>query len=232
MRAEVTLFFVALCAVALPSAPSPRRQVAHRALARGAGRRRVGPDLVAFGGQRRAQRHRREALPLVLELVARELRSGVTISQAFEHVAATADEVLDLDSLVDRLRNGQLIGPAIDWWVARFDPADAALVGGVFHLGTETGTAIADALDRAIAGLRARAELADEILALTAQSRASALLVAVAPLGFGVVLLVAEPDAAAFLFTSGLGFACLVIGLTLDAVGFWWMHRLVERISA
>ena len=168
----------------------------------------------------------------MLELVARELRSGVTISQAFENVVRTADDTLELDGLVDRLHNGELIGPAIDWWVVRLASADAALVAGVFHLGTETGTAIADALERATAGIRARAELADEILALTAQSRASALLIAVAPVGFGAVLLLAEPAAAAFLFTSALGLACLALGLTLDAIGFWWMHRLVARISA
>lgn len=231
MPAETIVVFLAVCVAGLPAHP------AARSLAGVTPRTRDRPHLalvwvVAVATRRRIARSRREALPLVLELLARELRSGVTMTQAFENVASTADVTLDLDVVVARLHDGELVGPAIDWWVSRFDPGDAALVAGVFHLGAETGTAIADALDRAVSGIRARTELADEIGSLTAQSRASAMLVALAPVGFGGVLIVAEPTAVTFLFTSGLGVVCLGAGLTLDAIGFWWMYRLVARVAS
>jgi len=168
---------------------------------------------------------------LALELLARELRSGVSIVRAFEHVAPIVDPVLEMPVVVERLRQGSMLAPAIDWWVDRFDAEDGLVVAAVFHLGTETGTAIAGALDRAAASIRTRSELSAEVAALTAQSRASAILVGAAPVGFGLLLTVAEPSAISFLFGSVSGLACLVIGLGLDALGFWWMRRLVARVA-
>lgn len=232
MRPEAVVVFVVLCAVGLPLAPRPRRptEPATPTSPVGPARHRASRfrDVV---GRRRLVSRRRDALPLTLELLARELRSGLTILPAFEHVAAHADPSLDLPALVDRLRHGAGLTTAVDWWAGRFDPDDASVIAGVFHLGTETGTAVAGALDRAAAGIRARGELAAEVRALTAQSRASAVMVGCAPLGFGALLAVAEPSAVSFLFGSALGLACLAAGLLLDALGFWWMHRLVARVA-
>lgn len=229
VRAEVLLVFTALCAAGLPSTRGPRRTsepgVSSASTTARAGRLR---ELL---GRRRLLRTRCEALPLALELLARELRSGVTIVFAFEHVALTADPALDVPALVERLRHGSGLAPAVDWWVARFDDEDASVIAGVFHLGTETGTAVADALDRAAASIRARSELSAEVSALTAQSRASAVMVGAAPVGFGLLLAFAEPSAMSFLFGSVSGLACLIVGLGLDAAGFWWMQRLVARVA-
>lgn len=229
MRPEPIMVFVLACAVGLPLAPGPR-SLRKPLGAMGSRSDRLGSIRDALG-RRRLVRHRRQALPLALELLARELRSGVTILVALDHVAANSDPVLDLPALVERLRHGAGVTTAVDWWVKRFDDEDASVIAGVFHLGTETGTAVAGALDRAAAGIRARRELAAEVHALTAQSRASAGMVGAAPLGFGAVLCFAEPSAVSFLFGSAAGLACLVTGLILDALGFWWMHRLVARVA-
>lgn len=230
MRPEAAVAFVVLCAVGLPwhaparSAHGATRPPDDRLLANV--RRRAG----ALSARRGLGNRRRRAVPLVLELLARELRSGVTIAQAFRNVAPAADPALDLDLMVQRLGQGAGLTAAVDWWVTRLDRSDAAVVAGVFHLGAETGTAVADALDRAASGIRARGELSDEVRALTAQSRASAVLVGLAPLAFAAVLAAAEPASLTFLFGSPLGIGCLLVGLVLDAVGFWWMHRLVIRV--
>lgn len=229
MRPEAVAVFVLLCAAGLPLTPGPRR-LGEPPGPRSSKATRPGLFRELLGRRRLATR-RRDALPLALELLARELRSGVTILHAFDHVATTADPALDLPALVDRLHQGAGLTSAVDWWVGRFDPDDASVIAGVFHLGTETGTAVADALDRAAAGIRARGELTAEVGALTAQSRASAVMVGVAPLGFGALLALAEPSAVSFLFGSGLGIVCLITGLLLDALGFWWMHRLVARVA-
>ena len=230
MRPEAVFVFVLLCAVGLPLAPGPRTRSATSAPTESGF---DGPNRFRESfGRRRLVRRRREALPLTLELLARELRSGVTLLSALDHVATSADPSLDLPALVERLRHGAGLPTAIEWWVARFDPEDASVIAGVFHLGTETGTAVAGALDRAAAGIRARGELAAEVRALTAQSRASAVMVGAAPVGFGALLALAEPSAVSFLFGSGLGLACLTTGILLDVIGFWWMHRLVARVAA
>jgi tight adherence protein B len=36
-------------------------------------------------------------------------------------------------------------------------------------------------------------------------------------------------DPLSFLFGSPAGYACLLVGVLLDATGFWWTHHLVTR---
>lgn len=177
---------------------------------------------------RRDRRLRRDRLPLVLELVARDLRSGTTLNAALTRVARA--DGTGLAEAVGRIERGEPTVAALDRWLSTFPADDAALVGGVFQLGLRTGVATADALDRAAASLRVRHEVLAEVRALTAQSRASALVVAIAPVGFLTLVATADADASAFLFTTPGGWACLVVGLSLDAAGFWWMRRLVGRV--
>lgn len=229
MRPEAAVVFVAVCVGGLSFVPPPRRLISPPGS-------RPSPDdlrrwLSITIRRRRAARARQAALPLVLELTARELRSGATVVTALRRVAATHNDQPELSEVVDRIDRGDRVLTAIDRWVDAFHPADGALVSGVFHLGIETGSGVAGALDRAAAGIRARAELADEVRALTAQSRASAQMVALAPVGFAVVLSAAQPAALAFLVTSPEGALCLTVGLVLDAVGFRWMGRLVDGVA-
>ena len=188
------------------------------------------PGRVGRGVQgRRGERRRRTRLPLTLEVIARELRAGVTLDSALRR-AARVDET-GLAEAVARVEQGEKTIDAVDRWLAEVSPDDAALVGGVFHLGLRTGVATADALERAAISVRARHEILDEIDALTAQSRTSAVLVAAAPFGF--LLLVGSVDGAsvAFLVMDPRGWFCLLGGVTLDVVGFWWMRRLVVRLD-
>jgi len=181
------------------------------------------------GEDRRARRRRLERLPHVLELLVRELRAGATLATAVAHVAPS--DQTGLATAVVRIDQGEPVMQAMDRWLDGFPPADAAFVGGVFRLGLHTGTAMADSLDRAAEALRGRRELADEVRALTAQSQASALIVGLAPLGFLAFMGATDVGAVAFLFTEPAGWACGLIGLSLEAVGFWWMRRLVQRFD-
>jgi Flp pilus assembly protein TadB len=71
--------------------------------------------------------------------------------------------------------------------------------------------------------IRDELEVADEARALATQARASAAVVALAPVGFAVF--VAPVRAGGFL-GSGAGILIMVVGLLLDALGLWWMWRL------
>ena len=101
----------------------------------------------------------------------------------------------------------------------------------VLGLGAATGAALADALDRTAEVIRERRELASELNALTAQSRASALLVAAAPVAFLAVFGLTDPGSLGVLVTSPLGWVCLLAGIGLDGIGFWWMRRLVGTVT-
>lgn len=177
-------------------------------------------------------RHRRVRtepdLALVLELLARELRGGASLTAAMATLPPATD--LGLRNVRRRIDEGAPIGEELDRWSEGLAGTDGSLVRAVLRLGLSTGAALADALDRAAAVIRERRSLDDELRALAAQSRASATMIAVAPIGFLAVFALADPSAMTFLIATPLGWACLVAGVTLDVVGFWWMRRLVAGV--
>ena len=187
------------------------------------------PRPPAFRWRRR--RDDRAALPLALELLARELRAGATVPHAVRAVAADEACGRSLVSVVERIERGGRVIDELDRWAAASPSPDAHLARAVLQLGFTTGAALADSLDRVGATMRDRLELDDELRALTAQSRASATVLAVAPAAFLLVLGLTAPELVAPLVTTRLGWICLLAGIGLDAVGFWWMRRLVAGVD-
>jgi tight adherence protein B len=85
---------------------------------------------------------------------------------------------------------------------------------------------VARAVDRTAATLRERQELRGEVRALATQARASAAVLALAPLAFAGLVATIEPAATTFLVASPVGWACLGGGLVLELVGAVWMSRI------
>ena len=66
---------------------------------------------------------------------------------------------------------------------------------------------------------------------LSAQARVSAVTLTVAPLAFLLVIATADASVLAVVVGSGIGRTCLLVGLLLDALGWWWMRHLVKEVS-
>lgn len=184
----------------------------------------------------RAERRRRltaiSQLPEMLDVLARELRAGRNLHEAIQ-TASTLPSLhsLGLDTLVTRFASGERLVEALDRWASALNHPDGDLVRAVVSLGSVTGGALAGSMERAALTLRERAGLVDEVRVLTAQTRASAMLLFVAPIGFLVLLLMFDPASSAAVFTTGLGQLCVVLGLVLDVVGFVWMRWLVASVT-
>ena len=98
-------------------------------------------------------------------------------------------------------------------------------------LGAETGGAQARAVDGVAATVRERLAVAAELRALSSQARISALVIGLAPIGFGAFAAATDPRTAQFMLHTPAGLALLVGGLILDALGWLWMQRLA-RVAA
>ena len=196
---------------------------------------RVNPARRAPQTSRAERRRRRMAiaqLPEMLDVLARELRGGRNLHEALETAAALpALHSLGLDALVVRFASGERLVEALDRWAGALDHPDGDLVRAVVSLGSVTGGALAASMERAALTLRERAGLVDEVRVLTAQTRASALLLFVAPIGFLMLLLALDPASSTVLFATGVGQVCLVLGLVLNVCGFVWMRWLVASVT-
>ncbi len=185
-----------------------------------------------FWHRRRLVRRRVEALPIMLELVSRDLRGGATLLAAFERLARSDTPLApSVAAMVARVHRGDRLTVALDTWAHELEHADAGLVRAVLGLGHVTGAAMAEALDRAALTLRGRRELEAEVRALTSQTRASAMLISVAPVAFLGFLSLIDPSTVAFLVTSPLGWLCLILGSVLDLIGLAWMVRMSRSVA-
>ena len=190
----------------------------------------VGVSLHRSAPRRRAASSER-ALPLVLDAVARQLRAGSSLPQAVTSArppAGAAELRRSWDRLADLI---PLVGvsAAIDDWAAAEARSSVRrsvhLTSAALALAAATGGSPARAIDGVAATLRSRLAVADEVRALSAQARASAAVIAAAPVVFGALAGLTDPRTRAFL-ASPAGLGLLVAGVGLDAVGAWWMVRL------
>lgn len=188
----------------------------------------VGPPCAAHLGRHRSERRLEAALPDALDALARSLRSGASLRQAVLEVAGTTPGALgdELRRVATEVGDGVPLPDALEAWVARRPLHGVRLTAAALGLGAATGGASARAVDGLAATLRTNVAIAAEVRALSSQARLSAMVIALAPLGFTVLAASADPRAAQFLLRTPAGLLCLVAGLGLDVIGALWMRRL------
>lgn len=168
------------------------------------------------------------ALPDALEGMARALRGGASTLQALTEVAATAAGRLGLElrRAVSDIAGGVSLATALLALQQRRPEPGVRLAVAAVLLGSEAGGSHARALDGVAASVRARTGVVEEVRALGSQARLSALVIGAAPLAFAGLAVGTDQTSATFLLRTPLGLGCLALGLTLDGLGAWWMHRL------
>jgi len=182
----------------------------------GAGRRRVAAD--------------QAAVLEACDLLAAELAAGRPPGAA---LAAAAERWPPLVAAVEALRLGADVPGALRSLAAEHrGAADLRWVAGAWQVAQRSGHGLAAALERTADSLRARRRTRRLVDSELASARATARLVASLPLAVLVMGSGAGSDPWSFLLRTPLGWACLVSGLALVALGLWWIERLADRASA
>ncbi len=177
----------------------------------------------------RATRLLARSVPEALEAIARSCRAGSSVVGALAELGPDDGPAAPvLAGVATRVAHGVALRDALDGLVVEHPVAELRLAAAALLVGADTGAAPARAVDGVAATLRDRAALEREAAGLATQSRASAAVLVVAPVGFGVVAIATDPRVASFLFTGPAGWACLGAGVGLDVLGGWWMSRLVR----
>lgn len=216
------VLLTAMGSVALAHAVAPQAQ-------------RFGGDLVRRTAQHGRRNHRRRraldrSLPMICEAIAREVRAGA--SPVGGLLAATR-QLGDLDltrtglgSLALALERGVPLRAALADWGDRYQSSSLAQVIAVVCVVDEVGGRSAGAFDHVAQSLRDRVEVADEARALSAQARASAVLLTTLPPCAAFLLALIEPAAGSFLVGTAAGWTCLLAAAILLTVGWGWLRRL------
>jgi tight adherence protein B len=178
---------------------------------------------------------RRDAqLPDALDRLAAALRAGRAIGPALADLATEVADPLraELRGVTRAVEGGLSLSRALEGWAgAPGASADVRLVAAALTVGASAGGQVARAVDGIAATLRDRASIAAEVRALSTQARSSAVVLAIAPPAFTALIATIEPSSAAFLITTPVGLACLIVGLGLDALGAVWMARITRAAA-
>lgn len=180
---------------------------------------------------RTERRHYDTLLCNQLDAVVSKLAGGSSLPGALAASADTATAVgRDLDLVLQRQRHGQSIQLSLDRWAASRATPGVVLVAAALAIAGESGGSQRNALVSVQSTLRERESLGREIRALGSQARTSALVLAVTPIGFAAFVALVDERIAEF-FSTPAGWACVTVGLALDAVGALWMQRLAESLT-
>ncbi len=188
--------------------------------------------LIAWRQSRAAAQRRqlRSLLPSIAEELAAAVRAGLPLPDAFAAIAAGQPTIVAaaLREAAALMRLGRTLDEALVPLDALFG-AHALLLRESLRAFHRRGGNVARALERVGALARAEVQLGDEVQALTAQGRASALVLALlAPCGL-VFFLIANPSGAREFAADSRGQTLLSLALLLEAVGSLWLWRLVSR---
>jgi tight adherence protein B len=190
----------------------------------------VAPVLAVRSRRGAAGARLEQALPGALESVARSLRSGASLRQAVEEAGGAPTNSPPLAAELARAgaeaAHGAGLVAALEGIAARRPLPGVRLGVAALCLGAETGGAQARAVDGVAATVRERLAVAAELRALSSQARISALVIGLAPVGFGGFAAATDPRTSQFLLHTPAGLVLLTAGLALDGLGWLWMQRL------
>lgn len=171
-------------------------------------------------------------LPAAMELIANAMRAGQSVTQALNAVTDNArPPVSDEFGLARReIELGASIESALNNMVKRISSADLRLMVMVITIQHSVGGDLPSVLITLADTMKQRAEMREEILAATAQSRATALVITLMPIATAVLLYFLVPDYFRPMFFNAVGWFIFAVAGFLLFIGNLLIRRLT-RIS-
>ena len=168
-------------------------------------------------------------LPRAMELIANSIKAGQSIAQSLSSVTDNAGPPLNEEFGLARreIELGASVDSALSNMVKRMGSTDLRLVVMVITIQHSVGGDLPAILTTLADTMRQRAEMRDEILAATAQSRASSLIITLLPLAAATGLYFLVPDYFRPMFGNPLGWVMIGISAGLLVIG----NVIIRRIT-
>jgi tight adherence protein B len=181
---------------------------------------------------RRGRRlHRFEAeLPRAMELMGNSIKAGQSVSQSLSAVTENAGPPVSEEFGFARreVELGASVDSALSNMVKRMGSTDLRLVVMVITIQHSIGGDLPAILTTLADTMRQRAEMREEILAATAQSRASSLIITLLPVAAALFLYFLTPEYFRPMLTSPLGWVMIGVAAMMLLIG----NTIIRRITA
>ena len=166
----------------------------------------------------------------MLTMVANALRAGFSFMQAFELISREMDAPMgrEVQLVVNEVNLGNTLESALDNMQRRVASPDFELVVTAVLIQGQVGGDLASILDTISETIAERVRMRREIMTLTAQGRASALVVSCIPIGLAAAVSILNPNYLKPLIETELGRMFIVAAVILQLIGFIVIHRIVD----
>lgn len=166
----------------------------------------------------------------MLTMVANALRAGFSFMQAFELISREMDAPMgrEVQLVVNEVNLGNTLESALDNMQRRVASPDFELVVTAVLIQRQVGGDLASILDTISETIAERVRMRREVLALTAQGRASGWVLAAIPIGLFIILYMMSPSYLSPLLDTDIGRMCIVGAFILEVIGFFVIQRIVN----
>ncbi|MBV8560415.1 MAG: VWA domain-containing protein [Acidimicrobiia bacterium] len=187
------------------------------------------PAILRFLASQRKRKFQAQ-LPDMLQLMAGSLRAGYSLLQGVEAVAQEVDDPMgsELRRVLAEARLGRVLEDSLDDMAERLESRDFAWAVMAIRIQREVGGNLAELLSTVAETMIARERLRREVRALTAEGRISAIILALLPIGLGVVMYGMNREYMNVLLHDSFGQVLLIGAALLAGVGFYWMKKTIE----
>jgi tight adherence protein B len=169
-----------------------------------------------------------DGLPRAMELMANSMKAGQSIAQSLRAVTENAGPPVSEEFGLARreIELGASVESALGNMVKRIGSSDLRLVVMVITIQHSVGGDLPAILISLGDTMKQRAEMRAEVLAATAQSRASSLIITLLPIAAAVLLYFLVPEYFRPMFVNPLGWFMLAIAAVMLGIGNFIIRRL------
>jgi tight adherence protein B len=169
-----------------------------------------------------------EGLPRAMELMANSIKAGQSIAQSLRAVTENAGPPVSEEFGLARreIELGASVESALGNMVKRIGSSDLRLVVMVITIQHSVGGDLPAILISLADTMKQRAEMRAEVLASTAQSRASSLIITLLPIVAAIGLYFLVPNYFRPMFTNPLGWFLLAVAAIMLGIGNFIIRRL------
>jgi len=185
-----------------------------------------------YASYRRTKRFEKfESLfPEAIDTLARAVRAGHAFTTAIEMIANEVAEPVsgEFRKLFEEQKFGLPVRDALMNLTERIPLVDVKFFVTAVMLQRETGGNLAEILDNLSYVIRERFKIQRQVRVFTAQGRLTMLLLMGMPPLIVVVMLLTNPTFIRPLFKDPIGHALVVVGITLQTIGYFVIRRIIR----
>jgi len=168
--------------------------------------------------------------PDAIDLMVRGLKSGLPITESMSSVAQEIPDPVgkEFRRIVDGVRLGQTLDEALWETTSRLNLAEFKFFVISLSIQRETGGNLGETLQNLAEVLRKRQQMKLKIKAMSAEARASALIIGSLPFVMFGILLLLNYDYTSLLFTDRRGIMMMGVGLISMGFGIFAINKMIK----